>query len=349
MSGLCAPGEHYDVLVIGAGIVGLCAAFHLAQRKLRVGLLEQRQAPDNATLSSGAGIRFYDPHPEISAWVEDSHAFYSRLDLGAGFRACPSYYGISSRDAQGLPAEAEQRGFRVLSPAQLQTRWPGLDWRAMDCVIEDPRAGFRDSQHVWRLLIEHCNRLGVRMGFGSPVRRWAECGVGHHHLWTDGARYSAQHVILATGYWTPTLLAQLGLPKLVRNRTVTIHYMEKSPLAYDLPFLVEHESGFHARPTASGGILFGIPQADWDVDPDHLPDRGRQQVDAAVRHLQGYLRVPVSTARLITVRSADAYPGETSPGTGRWPPSFHLLAFGQGAAFKYAPARTLSYLDTIFK
>ncbi|WP_369124933.1 FAD-dependent oxidoreductase, partial [Pseudomonas sp. CCI4.2] len=56
----------YDWLVVGAGLVGLWTALHLARRILRVCFIEQMSQVTNACTVSGAGIRFLDPDPVVS-------------------------------------------------------------------------------------------------------------------------------------------------------------------------------------------------------------------------------------------------------------------------------------------
>lgn len=53
--------QHLDAVVVGAGIIGLWTAVHLARRGCKVALIEQQTVPINATVNSGAGIRFFRP------------------------------------------------------------------------------------------------------------------------------------------------------------------------------------------------------------------------------------------------------------------------------------------------
>jgi glycine/D-amino acid oxidase-like deaminating enzyme len=337
--------NHYDWVIVGAGIVGLCTAYHLARRKLRVCVIEQMSRLANATTHSGAGIRHFDPDPVVSAQVVQSHDFYSELGLVDDFHPCPSYYCVGATTASAVLDRASARGFRVLSRAQLQVRRPHIDWGTVDFAVEDDQAGFRDPLTTWNTLHAACERLGVRFQFGQQVLAF-NSGASARQLLTRVGPYHAHGVIFATGYWTPSLLARLELPMVVRNRTITIHRLERHNLPH-LPFVVEHESGFHARPTASGGVLFGVPQLDWDVVPEHLPDRAADHLNKALHHLQRYGRTPLSFSDVHTTRSADAFPLAVAEEQAALPEHTHVLAFGEGAAFKYAPAKTLAYVNSI--
>ncbi|MFJ7792634.1 NAD(P)/FAD-dependent oxidoreductase [Pseudomonas sp. NPDC096950] len=337
--------SHYDWLVVGAGIVGLCTALHLARRKRRVCVIEQMSEVTNASTLSGAGIRFFDPDPGISAQVAQSHDFYSALGLAEDFRPCPSYYGFGAAANERLLDRAHASGMRVLSRAQLRARRPSVEWGSVDYAVEDEHAGFRDPLITWHALRAACERLGVTFRFGHQVLAFEDSTRARYVL-TQAGRYGAHGVIFATGYWTPSLLERLGLPAVVRNRTITVHRLAGHNLAH-LPFVVEHDSGFHARPTASGEILFGVPQPDWDVAPDNLPDRADAHLNKALAHLQRYAPVPLSFSGVRTTRSADAFDSVAPEAQTVLPEHTHVFAFGEGAAFKYAPARTLAYLNSI--
>lgn len=336
--------SHYDWLVVGAGLIGLCTALHLARRKLRVCVIEQMCQVTNASTASGAGIRFFDPDPVVSAQVVESHGFYSELGLAGDFRPCPSYYCFGAA-AEVLLDGASPRGLQVLSRAQLQARRPHIEWGTVDYAVEDEHAGFRDPLLTWHALRSACERLGVTFRFGHPVLA-LEQSAGARHLLTQAGRYVAHGVIFATGYWTPSLLERLGLPAVVRNRTITVHRLAGHNLSH-LPFVVEHDSGFHARPTACGEILFGVPQPDWDVAPNHLPDRADAHLNKALAHLQRFAPLPLSFSEVRTTRSADAFASLPPEAQTALPAHTHVLAFGEGAAFKYAPAKTLAYINSI--
>ncbi len=339
--------SHYDWIVVGAGLIGLCSALHLARRKLRVCVIEQMSRVANASTVSGAGIRFFDPDPLVSAQVVQSHDFYSELGLADDFHPCPSYYCFGAADADCLLDNARARGQRVLSRTQLQADSPHIKWGAVDYAVEDKHAGFRDPLITWHALRAACERLGVTFRFGHQVLAFEE-GVGAHQLLTQAGRHVAHGVIFATGYWTSSLLERLALPVVVRNRTITVHRLCGHNLPH-LPFVVEHDSGFHARPTAFGEILFGVPQLDWDVSPDDLPDRASAHLNKAVAHLQRYAPVPLSFSGVRTTRSADAFAPRAHEAQTTLPKRTHVFAFGEGAAFKYAPARTLAYINSILE
>lgn len=70
--------SHYDWLVVGAGLVGLCTALHLARLKLRVCVIEQMSRGQLAeSLKSGKPI---SDRLHLSSAHGDTNEFYTELD-----------------------------------------------------------------------------------------------------------------------------------------------------------------------------------------------------------------------------------------------------------------------------
>jgi glycine/D-amino acid oxidase-like deaminating enzyme len=336
--------QHLDAVVVGAGIIGLWTAVHLARRGCQVALIEQQTVPINATVNSGAGIRFFDPNTQIHDWVRQSHSFYQELGSSGAFTPAPAIYCLDANDDSTILMDAQARGFGLLDNTKLTTLYPDLTWPTSIWAVEDSEAGYRNPTQVCNALLSLCKQLGVHIAFGERVHA-LEAGQSLR-VRTDQCAYCSEHVFLASGYWTPTLLKELGIPVQVRNRTVTIHYSNEKIHA-KLPFLVEHKSGFHMRPT-DGGMLFGLPQLDYDIPPGELPNRGDKQSNAAFEHIRRYLpQTTMQSSVLHTVRSADAFPlGVPSESL---PDNLNVIALGQGSAFKYAPAMTLSHIKKYFR
>jgi len=329
--------QHFDAVVIGTGITGLCTALHLARWGRSVALLESQSYPVNATLCSGAGVRFFDPKPQIMEWVHESHAFYQAL--GAICTPAPALYCLDEDADPQILEEARVRGFHTHTAKGLKAYYPECSWSASALAIADPDAGFYDPRHVRQVILDACRHHQVHIAFAEPV---IELQVGTcHQVLTPNGCYSTDHVVFACGYWSAELLKQLGLPIQSRNRTVTVHYLDN---AATVPFVVEHCSGFHMRSTVNGGVLFGLPQLDFDVPATQLPDRSETHDTAALKHLRRYLPLlPDQIVGMRTVRSADAWPLTNLASA--LPHNVHHLAFGQGSSFKYTPAATLAYLD----
>ena len=335
---------NFDVAVVGAGIVGLWSAFHLADRGLRVGVLEQTPQPGGATAHSGAGVRFFDEDPRVSEEIAVSQRYYEQL-AGTTFTRCPCVYCPAPESMAAQASSAAARGFAVADRAALRKRWPDLCWDGVALAVLDERAGYWDPVAVMDRLRAACVHKGVRFHYGQRLAGVEDAGTPRLHT-LDGTWHAGQ-VIFATGYWTAALLRQLGQPVQVTSRTITIHLLAAHNVPAP-PFLVEQDSGFHMRAAARGNVLFGLPQLDWDIDPDALPASSAAHFQDALGRLQRYCLAPVTYRQVRTVRSADAYSHDGGQQPGALPPSMHVFAFGNGASFKTAPSRTLTLVNSLF-
>ncbi|MDO5532953.1 FAD-dependent oxidoreductase [Sutterella sp.] len=93
------PSEEWDVVVVGAGFAGMCAALEAAEQGARVVLLEKMGRPDGATVySSGwiaaVGSRFQKNHPEDS-----KQAFFDDMMRLSHYRSDPDLIRVYAEEA----------------------------------------------------------------------------------------------------------------------------------------------------------------------------------------------------------------------------------------------------------
>lgn len=333
----------FDFVVIGGGITGLWATLHLAERGLRVRLLEKSNGLGGATAHSGAGIRYYDPDSTISAHVERSMEICQRVMSRLPFVPCRSIYAIDKDNE--LYADALTRGYDVLTPKKISMAYPALTWNKSLIGIYDKRAGYMNPEEVCQMLRGICHDSGATLDYGCEAFDIDGDSVALT-VHTSNGLVHTNRVILATSYWTARLLEKFGIANSFINRTVTINYLDEVGHGR-LPFIVEHDTGFHMRPTLGGGLLFGVPHLDWNVCPDRLPGYTVENREAALLKLSEYVRLAPTIIPLKTVVSADSFSENPDDGFGFWGGRLHVLASGRGSSFKYAPSATLDYINKI--
>jgi glycine/D-amino acid oxidase-like deaminating enzyme len=84
----------------------------------------------------------------------------------------------------------------------------------------------------------------------------------------DGTRRRYDAVVLATGAWTPRLLARSGFPD-SGMRTKQIQYTVCPAILGDLGSFGDARTGLYGRPAAAG-FLLGMHCDRWDIDPDDV-------------------------------------------------------------------------------
>ena len=91
--------EHFDVVVVGAGMAGMCAALEAAEQGAKVVLLEKRNRPDGTTVYSsgwiaGVGSRFNKHHTE-----DNEKAFFDDMMRLSGGRSDPALIKVYAHEA----------------------------------------------------------------------------------------------------------------------------------------------------------------------------------------------------------------------------------------------------------
>src|SRR2546422_6851103 len=149
-----------DVVVVGAGIVGLSTAFHLAQRDASVMVLERSGIGAGASGVQPGGVR-QQWGTRVNCLLErESMRFYAdvrerlRMRVDPGFRACGYLFlAHSQADLAGMRESVRLQNelgvpSRLLAPAEAAEVVPGLDvasivgaaWCAEDGYFDRPQA-----------------------------------------------------------------------------------------------------------------------------------------------------------------------------------------------------------------
>lgn len=230
------------VVVVGAGIIGLSAAWHLAGLGQRVLLL------DSGTVAGGtttAGAGFVGQWAAGYAWywneserdVEQYGIDFYR-DLAAsgngptGYRQNGNVWLTVTEQgrADHLPPFEQHplrpAGARTLTPAEAADLVPGLDPSAVTAGFVHPDGIQISAPDTARALTASARARGVEIREHTPVagleaRDGSVTGVRT----ADGSVIHAARVVLAAGSWTNALLAPFGreLPtvRVVASRLVT--------------------------------------------------------------------------------------------------------------------------------
>ncbi len=209
----------YDVIVVGAGTIGLTCAWRAAQRGLRVLVLE-RDTPGSG--ASGVAAGMLAPVGEAS-WGEEGllhanlasarawPAFASELAAAAGrspgYTRCGALHVALDRDeAEELRRRHELQvslGLEVewLRPSECRRLEPGLA-PSIAGGVHAPGEGEVDPRALVAALAEAFDRAGGDLVTGDEPAELLVQGDRVVGLRTaGGATVAAEHVVLAAGAW----------------------------------------------------------------------------------------------------------------------------------------------------
>jgi sarcosine oxidase len=256
----------YDVIVVGLGGMGSAAAWHLAQRGLRVLALERFDAPHELGSSHGLTriIRLaYYEHPSYVPLLHRAFALWRELEAASGERLLHVTGAVDagppgSRVFEGSRRSCELHNLphEILDSARLTRRYPAFRLPPDYLAVAQPDGGF--------LLPERCIAAHLRLAreHDADVRQrervlgW-EPGSSGVAVRTDRGTYHAPQLVLTAGPWMPELAPWLA-PHLVVERQVLAWFEVSEPELF-VPgrfpvFVMNAEEGhFYGFPE------FGVP------------------------------------------------------------------------------------------
>lgn len=215
-----APPAAADVVVIGAGIVGVCAAYWLARAGQRVVLLEKGRVGAEQSSRNWGWCRQQNRDARELPLSTRSLDLWEEMtrDIGEdmGFARCGLLY-LSDDEAEiegwakwGRFARGEGVDTRMLSAAEAAERgaatgrgWRGGVWSPSDGTADPSRAAPVIAKGVMKhggAVIQTCAARGLETAGGAVSA-----------VVTERGRIAAPQVVLAGGAWAGSFLHQLGI------------------------------------------------------------------------------------------------------------------------------------------
>lgn len=293
-----------DIVVIGAGILGASAAWHLAQQGLQVVVLDREAQPGlGSTSRSTAIIRQRYSHPAAMALALEGLRTWERWDSlvpadSAGSRAHLVRTGVLfllpagepstsriARDMLGLGIAVEH-----LDRAKLAARFPAMRFPNGEAVeglheteggfVDDPTRASADAARA-------AQAAGARFQLGETIAEVLTVWEGGQPRVTGvrtarGDTLAAAAVVNCAGPHSGhvNLLARTPLPLTtapLRQQVIDARAPALGRLPGPLPVVADLLNGFYARPDAARFRVGAVwPQDEREFVPD--PDAGSERV-----------------------------------------------------------------------
>ena len=170
----------YDLVVLGAGVVGCSIAFHAARLGAgRVLLLDRGGIAEGTTSQSSSILRTHYSVPENVELARRSYAAFADFaayvddpEATSGFTRC-GYLIVAADDARGAAVRASLAQQRALGIAaaeidaqQARELLPLLDTDGLAVFGHEPDAGYADAYLVASGFAKAARRLGVEIRTG---------------------------------------------------------------------------------------------------------------------------------------------------------------------------------------
>jgi glycine cleavage system aminomethyltransferase T/glycine/D-amino acid oxidase-like deaminating enzyme len=216
--------ERAQTVIIGAGIVGVSAAYHLSDLGVTdVLLLEQGPLYETGGSTSHApGIIFQTNGSRTMCRIaQDSVALYDSLEVDG--ERC--WYGVGGlelatsvermhelRRRQGFARAFGIEGTELLTPAEAAERSPLLDPSTIMGAYWVPSDGAGKGVRIVEALARKAEAGGVVFEGGVTVTGFDVRAGRVHGVHTDRGSVECERVLLCAGIWGPTVGALAGVP-----------------------------------------------------------------------------------------------------------------------------------------
>jgi glycine/D-amino acid oxidase-like deaminating enzyme len=341
-----SPGS-WDIAIVGGGIHGASAAYHLARHANKIILLERSYPADGPTGRSTAICRAYYTNgflAEIAAKSLDFLAnFRARTSGDAGFRRCGAVYLHGPEDeAQVTRTVARIGGGRtgpqLVDVTSVRHKVPGMELDGAGAAVWEAGAGYADPVATTKGLLEDAVRRGVETRLQTKVAQLTMRRGSWSLGLADGSEITAARVLVAAGPWTRTLLQTAGVDLPLRVERHVVATVEPA-VGRELPcVVVDVLAGIYLKPELRSVCIGGL----WPAS-----ETGADGPIAPISDAEGERLLAPSVARLPWLAAA-AYTGgwaslyDVSPD---WQPVIGEVADGlvvdagtSGHGFKLAPA-----------
>lgn len=280
-----------SVVIIGGGLVGLSAAWHLgrADPTVRVTVLERATVGAGASGASAAGVRAMGRDPAERAMALASLARWPDLDRelegatgyrrGGGLRVTESATEQAEARDDVAAQQADGVSVELVDESDARRIVPGLA-SAVVGGVHCPIDGQADALATANAFATAARRVGATIDEGAAVASIrAERGRVVDVALENGRRSPCDVAIVAAGAWTAGLLAELGVrvPLVARG----LQMLLTDPGAAALVPVVGRVAGqLSLKQLAGGAYLIG---GGWPGEiPDESAGRGRV-LDESVR------------------------------------------------------------------
>ncbi len=259
------------ILIIGAGIIGAAIAHRLAP-KTHVMVLE---AATPATLASGSSFGwinasfFHDPtHHRLRA---EAIAAWARLGPIADAVQWTGtlWWEETGEKFDAMAGTLWDLGYpvREVSPAEFRRLEPNIAPPPDRSLLFAAEGAVEASTQTTRLLSAAADH-GAQLWTGTRITGFAQTDAGVIGVLTDQGPVFADHVILATGAATESLLSPLGIKLPMLRRPGVL--LATQPLPPAIHHILVGQAG-ELRQAASGHLMIAAALSHQSDDSEALP------------------------------------------------------------------------------
>ena len=351
--------QNFDAIIIGAGVIGISSAFHLAERGLKPVILERKEIGYGATGKSSGLVRMhYDLEVESRlAWQSFQYFrnWSERIGGECGFRRT-GFLHIEPADHEtqlrknvdmhqriGIPTE-------VLSGSDVKKIAPYLKTADIAFAAYEPESGYADpmltansllaaAKERGAVYVQDCEITGAQISNGKVI--------GVH---TSRGDFSAPIIINAAGAWAGKVSDLFGVAIPLGTWTHDVVHIRRPEQVPDHLTVIDSSLSMYFRPD-SGNLTLVALEDDSRLDEPAEKDLGYVAKDFVERAIDRICqRIPAMEEGSLHSSHVgrDGLTPDQRAIIGQAGPEGYFLATGfSGTGFKLSPAVGLCVSELI--
>jgi sarcosine oxidase, subunit beta len=265
--------EQADVVIVGAGIMGLAIAYNLAKTHgiTRITVVDRSYLCGGASGRNGGGVRAQFSSEENIRLMQESiricRDFARQLKINVWFRQGGYLFLVRNEKGRATLEKSVQvqndcgLATRLLSPREAQKIVPELSTLGVVAASYNPEDGVVFPwPFVWGYA-QGCERLGVEIATFTDVVGFRTQGPKITAVVTDKGEIRTNRVVNAAGAWSPEVARLLGVE--LPNKPHRHEICSTEPLKPWLqPLVADLSNGLYFSQSMRGEIVGGVSNQD---------------------------------------------------------------------------------------
>lgn len=352
--------QSYDTIIIGAGVIGVSIAFHLAERGLKPVILERKTVASGATGYSSGLIRMhYDLAVESElAFVSFSKYFINwreRVGGECGFMRT-GFLQIAKREHEdklrGNVGNQQRIGINtsIISADDVKKLAPDFLTDQFDVAAYEPDSGYADATLTTNSFLDSAKRNGATLIQNCEVTAIHTSGGRVTGVTTNKGEFSAPIIVNAAGTWASQVAKMAAVDVPLETWTHDVAFLHRPPTLGNFPAVIDDTISSYFRPEGSALILAAgedesmrneAPDAEEQIPTPNFLDNLIENMCKRIP------KIEESGLHSVHVGRDGLTPDQRAIFGGAGPEGFYLACGLSGTGFKISPAAGASMSELI--
>ena len=257
-----------DIIIIGAGAIGLACAYYLSEEKLKVRVFEKNLPGSGDSTKTGGGIRYLHGSTVNAALSKMSHSFWkdyiNEKQMKPYFKNTGHLF-LTSKKAQ-LPIFEKQNALnrkyginvKILNKNAILNKWNFLKNISFEYGNYCSLGGYLNHFELINYLVAKIKQKGVKIEPDQEVEKILFAKRKVNGVRTNKGIYESKYVINATGANANFLNGLVGIdtPFVSRRHELLVVHSELL-FSDNFPWLIDLDNEVHLRTNGNGQALIG--------------------------------------------------------------------------------------------